>query len=357
MSLRSRNWFARLVARGALTSGLCLSGLSLSGLCLSTLAFAQPAPEATGDAPAAKSEAKPGEKPTEPAKAPQEEKPEEPQSPPPEKPDLEEDGADEAEDVTPEPKETTPPAAASTKEKAPPTETMTEKPPAKEKVATKKVAAQKPHPPKIDYSKLPITYHQWRIDLGIAYQRSWYRDGAYDLFSSDNGKSTYRPHAAVTFWSNGPMSAAAVLQYDRFEVSGEARSLPTLLSFDRIQVGAEARYHAHARIYGYGRLVMGPTFVRSRLGEDGDAGALELKKSGFSAALTAGSAVRVAGSRDGRERAFRVHLFFEGGFSFGSATKLHYEIPEGGALRAEGVDLGSLSLSGPVIALGGMVSY
>jgi hypothetical protein len=132
--------------------------------------------------------------------------------------------------------------------------------------------------------------------------------------------------------------------------------LPTFLNFHRFLLGAEARYHLHARLYGYGRLNVGPAFVRSRLGEEGDGSSLHLNKATMSGALNAGTAVRVAGSRDGRERAVRVHLFVEGGLSFVGGVKLRYEPSEDVPVNADPVELGSLSLGGPQFVFGAMVS-
>lgn len=224
------------------------------------------------------------------------------------------------------------------------------------KIASKESPAQKPAKPRIDYSNLPITYHQRRVDVGAAYQLLWITDPAFDLLSEDNVQSAFRPHAAFAFWAEGPLSLAATLHYDVFTANGEARTLPTFLNFHRFLLGAEARYHLHPRLYGYGRLNVGPTFVRSRLGGESDVSSLHLKRTGFSGALNVGTAVRIAGSRDGRERAFRVHLFAEGGLSFVSAVELRYEPSEGGALRSDPVELGNLSLGGPQLVFGAMVS-
>ncbi len=216
---------------------------------------------------------------------------------------------------------------------------------------------QKPKPPQIDYSKLPLGSHQSRIDLGVGISSTWYRDGTFDLFRDKNAQPALRVSAAATLLTWEKWSLAANLSYEHFESSAEARTLPTLLRVGRALLGAEARYHVQPWIFGYGRLQLGPSFRHSTVGEPASDTLLELSRAGFAGAAALGGAMRVAGSRDGRERLPRLHLFVEAGYAFSSALSLTYEIKDDDVLRPEPVDLGRLSLNGALVSGGAMVSF
>src|SRR5690606_37179581 len=132
---------------------------------------------------------------------------------------------------------------------------------------------------------------------------------------------------------------------------------PTALRVHTMMLGGEARYHLEPRVYAYGRLDLGAWFARSYLGEAGEPMRMSLEDIGLAGALSLGAAVRVAGSPDGRTRAPRVHLFAEGGLAYDSPLSLVYEMSESGALRPAPVDFGTLSMGGPQLAVGAMVSY
>jgi hypothetical protein len=125
----------------------------------------------------------------------------------------------------------------------------------------------------------------------------------------------------------------------------------------RFQLGGELRYHVTPRLAPYGRLSMGLSRFSSRIGEEDAFTALEQAGYQFTGALNAGGALRVLGSPDGRQRAPRLHIFFEAGYAFASNARLDYQVREDGPLRPEGLDLGSLYLGGPQITFGLLGSF
>lgn len=214
-----------------------------------------------------------------------------------------------------------------------------------------------PLPPKIDYSSVPWTYHQKRFDLGANALVGWTTDPAFDLFQAKDGYATWEVRGAVGFLSAGKLSIAATASFNHMTLEGEVRALPSFLRASRAHVGAEARYHFAPRVYVYGRAALGAFLAHSRLGEANARTRMELTGHGFSGGAYLGGAVRVAGSPDGRVRAPRLHVFAEGGLEYDSALNLTYKMAEEGALRPAPVELGALSLGGPRIALGALVSY
>src|SRR5690606_41874830 len=95
--------------------------------------------------------------------------------------DLEEDDDTTEEDVNPEIAQekspTQPPPSSNTKKTSP------SKAPASR---AKKAKPVKPVKPKVDYSKVPWTYHQKRCDLGASLGVGWINDPAFDLFQAKN---------------------------------------------------------------------------------------------------------------------------------------------------------------------------
>jgi hypothetical protein len=223
--------------------------------------------------------------------------------------------------------------------------------------ARKEPAKPKPARPKVDYSKVPWTYHQQRFDLGAGLGVAWVNDPAFDLFQRQDAHPTLGAHGAYAFFANGPLSVAATLRYETWGAQGEAREIPTTLRVHTGTLGGEVRYHLDPRVYSYGRLDLGAWYAQSYLGEADDPMQMSLQGVGFSGDLSLGTAVRVLGSPDGRVRAPRAHLFIEGGLGYDTPLSLVYEMSESGALRPAPVDLGALSLGGPRLALGAMVSY
>jgi hypothetical protein len=240
---------------------------------------------------------------------------------------------------------------------APEKSEASEQPKVSQQAATITPQAKTPPPPKIDYSKLPWTYHQKRFDLGAGLLVSWVSDPAFDLFQSKNAYPAWEARAAVGLWASGPLSFAVTAKFNNTSIEGEVRTLPSFLGVSRLHVGGEARYHLVPRAYAYGRLDLGAFLARSRLGEADANTRMELEEAGVSGVLSVGSAVRVAGSPDGRTRAPRLHLFVEGGVEYDSPLTLTFEMVSEGALRPAPVELGTLSLGGPRIALGALVSY
>lgn len=214
-----------------------------------------------------------------------------------------------------------------------------------------------PPPPRIDYSKVPWTYHQKRFDLGAGVLFGWVMDPAFDLFQTANSSLAWEVRGAAGFFLLEKLSLSATARFNQMSVEGEARTLPSFLRLSRAQVGAEARYHFVPRVYAYGRIDLGAFLAQSRLGERDSRTRMELTEHGFSGGAHLGGAVRVAGSPDGRVRRPRVHLFAEGGLEYDSALGLTYKMADEGALRPAPVELGTLSVGGPRIALGALVSY
>lgn len=185
----------------------------------------------------------------------------------------------------------------------------------------------------------------------------WVPDSSYEMLAGSSALPLFNLRGAGTVWTQEKMSLALTGEWDFGKSGGSARNVPTSMTLNRFQLGAEGRYHFLHRLAGYGRFSTGLALMSSRLGEAGEFTEMTMSQALFTGALTAGAAFRFAGSRDGRERAVRAHLFFEAGYSYVSRAKLNYEMNESGPLRPESVDLGNLSLSGAEISAGLILSF
>lgn len=209
----------------------------------------------------------------------------------------------------------------------------------------------------LNFEALPFTYHQWRIDLEIGPRLLWVKDSSFDLFSDDNLLPAFQVRGGATIFARDRLSVAALAAWDTSGGKGDARELPTKIRLNRWTLGGEARYHILSRLYGYGGVALGVMQVSSSLGDPADPAILSFNQAVFSGELRAGAAVRVLGEGDGRVRALRGHVFVEAGYVYVSNAQLEYHVGDDGPLRPETVDLGNLSLSGPQVSAGVMVSF
>lgn len=214
------------------------------------------------------------------------------------------------------------------------------------------IPAPPPPPPAVDYSALPFTYHQKRFDLGVGLRLHWVTDADFELLSDSPLVPMLNVRAGGTVWAGNRWSLAALGEWDYGASSGDARGVPTRAHMHRFQLGGEVRHHLAHWFAPYGRLSLGLARFSSRIGEEDAFTALEQASYQFTGALNAGGALRILGSRDGRERAPRLHLFFEAGYAWTSSAELNYQMRDDGPLRPEDLDLGSIFLGGPQMTFG-----
>ncbi len=348
MRLKFKSACAR-VSLGVVLGGASVSQVSAQ-VSQETLAPSdEPAPAAQ---PAPAAEAAPA--PTTPSTEPAAVKPASAPAPsaPAKKIDLEEDASAPAKAPA-----SPPPQKSASSKKAASSPATAKKP---KKAASPKKAATPPAPPPpppIDYSALPWTYHQKRIDVGVGLRLHWVTDADYGLFSDSKLLPLLNVRAGGTVWTGDRLSLAVLGEWDYGASSGEARGVPTQMHMHRFQLGGEIRCHVAPWLAPYGRLSMGLARFSSRIGEEDAFTALHQASYQFIGALNAGAALRLLGSPDGRKRSPRLHLFAEAGYAFSSNVTLDYEVSEEGPLRPEGVDLGSLSMGGPQMSFGLLGSF
>jgi hypothetical protein len=204
-----------------------------------------------------------------------------------------------------------------------------------------------------DYAALPLGYHQKNLFFGLGARLSWVPDGNFDLYSSDDVIPGVALRLGGTVFASGPYSVAVVGEYAFGSASDSARGVETRLAQHLMLLGLEPRWHFLHMLYGYARVSGGIDYVRGELA----GGTLGYEGVELALAGKLGAAARIAGSRDGRARSARLHVYAEGGYGFVSEFAQSYEAAEDGPARAQPVDAGTLLLSGPELGLGLMLTY
>lgn len=209
-----------------------------------------------------------------------------------------------------------------------------------------------PEPP-VDPNTLPYTHHQLHYDLLVGARLNWVGHAGYDVFSENDLLAQFSARAGAGFWSSGRLSVAALLDWSYGSTSALARGQHSALAVQRIGVGIEGRYHLHERVFTYLRAVPGAMFTEARIGREADPTSPYASNWAFSLDGVVGAAVRLAGPADGTQDVPRLHLYLEGGYGFATDVGLSLSSDEEeGPARPQPLDLGTLSLSAPMVGAG-----
>ncbi|RYZ03115.1 MAG: hypothetical protein EOO73_28820 [Myxococcales bacterium] len=195
-----------------------------------------------------------------------------------------------------------------------------------------------------------------RIDVGVRTQ--FVRSKGFDPFASNDVLPQLTLAASYYFWAHERFSLGAVVGFDYGARSDSARSGDTSLDSRRFLLAPELRYHV-LRVLALSAKV-GPTLTRQEVTYSGGlAGDLAKTawKAGFDA--TAGAAFEVFGYSNPQSNKPRLWLTAEGGYGWTAANRLRLE-PEDSSpapQRLTPLDLGQLSLSGPLFRVTAAVSF
>jgi hypothetical protein len=119
-------------------------------------------------------------------------------------------------------------------------------------------------------------------------------------------------------------------------------------------LGGQGRHHLLPWLAPYGRVLAGFSYVTSQLGSGDEDEVPKLWSFDFSAVASAGVQARIIKlARSG----LLVHFYVEGGGIFTANTELVYRMGPGGPPRAQPIDLGTLSLSGPLLEAGALARF
>lgn len=200
--------------------------------------------------------------------------------------------------------------------------------------------------------------HQKNIRLDAGARTQFVKSRALDAFATNDVIAQLSLGASLDFWARDRLSLAAALGFDYGGRSASARSAEASLDLLRFSLAPEVRYHV-LRVLALTAKV-GPTLTREKAVLSGGLGSDQSKtawKLGVDA--TAGVAVEVFGYSSGKSNKPRFWVTGEGGYGWTAPNQLVLQPAEPGAApqRLTTVDLGELSLSGPLFRLTAALSF
>jgi hypothetical protein len=204
----------------------------------------------------------------------------------------------------------------------------------------------------------PLGNHQRNVRVEIGARTQFIKSAGFDPFSTRDVLPQLSLGASVAFLRQDKWSLAAMVGYDYGGSSERLRSDEASLDLHRFTLAPEVRYHL-LRVLALTAKV-GPTLTREGAEVSGPLGTSMLKtgwKFGFDA--TAGVAVELWGYADGASHKPRVWLLGEGGYGWSApmALKFKPENPGAAPQRLAPLDLGELSLSGPLFRISAGLSF
>ena len=195
-----------------------------------------------------------------------------------------------------------------------------------------------------------------RLDLGLRTQ--FVSDAGLDPFSENDVVPHLSAGASYAFWARGELSLAGAFGFDYASWSESARSNETSLDLRRFTLGPEARYHVLRILVVTAKVA--PSLTRQSASLSTGL-ATDLTKVAWKGGVdaTAGVAVEVFGFHSGLSRSPRLWVTGEGGYGWTASNRLilRPEEADEAPQRAKPVDLGDLSLSGPLFKISAALSF
>lgn len=218
--------------------------------------------------------------------------------------------------------------------------------------ATAAAADAEPSP---EDSALGTHQRHVRLDLGIRTQ--FINSAAFDPFSENDVLNHFTSSASATVLTRGKLSLAGVVGFDYGATSARARSDSASLGVTRFVLAPEARFHVLRVVALTARI--GPTLSRQSATLTGADAELSKTAWRFGADATVGAAVELFGYASGASHKPRLWVTGEGGYCWTASNQLKLEPTRSNAapLRSVPVELGDLSLSGPLLRITAALSF
>jgi hypothetical protein len=199
--------------------------------------------------------------------------------------------------------------------------------------------------------------HQKNVRLEIGARTQFVSNRGLDPFSTNDVLPQLSLGASFAFWKQDKLSLAAMAGFDYGGSEANLRSDKASLDLRRFTLAPEARYHV-LRILAVTARV-GPTLTREAAEVQGSLGTM-LKtgwKFGFDA--TAGAALELWGYENGASNKPRLWLMGEGGYGWTAPMNLTFKPEDSASVpqRLTALDLGDLSLSGPLFRITAGLSF
>jgi hypothetical protein len=200
--------------------------------------------------------------------------------------------------------------------------------------------------------------HQRNIRLELGARTQFVSSSGLDPFAKRDALPQFTLGASITLWTRDLWSLAGVAGFDYGGSSATLRSDKASLDLRRFSLAPEVRYHV-LRILAVTAKV-GPTLTREAAEVSGGFDSTRFKtgwKFGFDA--TAGAALELWGYANPASNKPRLWLMGEGGYGWTAPMNLTFKPEDSSAVpqRLAALDLGDLSLSGPLFRITAGLSF
>jgi hypothetical protein len=205
-------------------------------------------------------------------------------------------------------------------------------------------------------TQAPLVNHRmemWRLE--VAYRGSFVNDAGYGPFSTNRYFVEASFAASRTLWHEGSWSLAPGVGFDLGGTSASARGAPTSLSMQRLSVPLEGRRHFGPWGYAFARVAPGLALENAEV--DDASAPSGLKKSAwmFATDVSAGYALLVTPRFERFEQKARLWVQADVGYGWVAGDEL--ALAAASSSNTGGIDLGTLSMSGPFFRLGAALSF
>ncbi len=203
----------------------------------------------------------------------------------------------------------------------------------------------------------PVNYRveMWRVE--VAYRGSFVNDAGYGPFSTNQYFVEASFGASRTLWHEGDWSFAPGIGLDLGGSSATARGQPSSMSMQRVNIPLEGRRHFGPWGYAFVRVAPGLALENTEIDDASAPSPLKKNAWMFATDVSAGYAWLIVPRLDRFEQKARLWLQTDVGYGWVVGDELALAVSSGGSGNTNGVDLGSLSMSGPFFRLGAALSF
>jgi hypothetical protein len=172
--------------------------------------------------------------------------------------------------------------------------------------------------------------------------------GGYDAFAASDILGAFSLDYTHTVLVRNRWSLALGGQIDLAGSNSQARGESTQFGARRFLLVGEVRYHVHPRMYGYGKLAPGATWISARLSDPSSAQVRTDDAGLFTSDLALGAAFLISEAKHPDKHPIRLWFAAEGGLAVSSAHTWSFTTGKNDS-REGGTQLGSISLTAPMM--------
>jgi len=197
----------------------------------------------------------------------------------------------------------------------------------------------------------------WRLELG--YRGSFVPSAGYDPFSTNDSLPQFSAAATRTLFAGNHLSFATGIAWDIGSSSAIDRGDRASIGINRLTIPLEGRVHFGVWGYAFVRGAPGVLLQHTEVDDHSAAASLNKTRWLFASDLSAGYAWLAWPRTRQPEQPARLWLQADGGYGWVARERLDLgpALASGDARIVSGVDLGTISLSGPFFRVAAAASF